>query len=32
MSLSEPNSGLGGSRLWEKDPKISGKKEKRYFI
>ena len=27
--LSAPTFGIGGSRLWEKDPKISGKKRKR---
>ena len=30
--LSAPNFGLGGSRLWEKYPKISGKKRKRSYI
>ena len=30
--LSAPTFGLGGSILWEKDPKISGKKRKRSLI
>ena len=30
--LSEPIFCLGGLRLWEKDPKISGNKRKRYSI
>ena len=30
--LSAPNFGLRGLRLWEKYPKISGKKSKRYLI
>ena len=29
---SAPTFGLGGSRLWEKDPKISGKNRKRSSI
>ena len=30
--ISAPNFGLGGSRLWEKYPEISGKKRKRSSI
>ena len=30
--ISAPNFGLGGSRLWEKYPEISGKKRKRSLI
>ena len=30
--LSAPNFGFGGSKLWEKDPRIIGKKSKRYSI